>query len=163
MEWLDQMLGLSAEDLEWYQMALRGMLVYLIALVYIRVAGMRSFGTSSAFDVVVTLTMGALLSRAISGHYPFFTCLLTAFILALCHRGLAFLSYRSGSIRRLTEGNPVLLFKDGMFMQRNLSTHSINESDLDRTLREEGLDDYNKVKAIYYEVDGRISVVKKPQ
>jgi len=163
MEWLDQILGLSADDLEWYQMALRALVVYFVALLYVRLAGMRSFGTSSAFDVVITITIGAILTRAIAGHYPFFSCLLAAFILAISHRGLAFLSYKSDSIRHVIEGKPVLLFKDGVLLKRNLSMHSIHESDLERTLHEQGIDDYDKVKTIYYEVDGKISVVKKPQ
>jgi uncharacterized membrane protein YcaP (DUF421 family) len=121
---------------------------------------MRSFGASSAFDVVMTITIGAVLSRAISGHYPFFSCLLTALVLALCHRGTAYLACQSGSFRRLTEGNPVVLFEKGVFFDRNLSRHSIHRSDLDRTLREQGIDDYSMVKSIHYEVDGKISVVK---
>jgi len=161
MEWLDNLLGLNAEDLEWYQMVTRGIIIYFIAMFYIRIAGMRSFGTSSAFDVVITITMGAVLSRAISGHYPLFSCLLTAFALALCHRGIAFLSYRSKRIRQITEGMPVPLYDDGVLVRDNLSKHSIHEADLNRVLREQGMDNYHKVKSMWYEVDGKISVVVK--
>jgi uncharacterized membrane protein YcaP (DUF421 family) len=161
MQGLDNILGLSAEELEWYQMVLRAVIVYVVALAYIRIAGMRSFGTSSAFDVVVTITMGAVLSRSITGHYPFFPCLVTAFALALCHRLIAFLSYKSSKARKVVEGSPVLLFTEGLFIEKHLSLHSIHKEDLDRTLREEGIDNYEKVKSIWYEVDGKISVVRK--
>jgi uncharacterized membrane protein YcaP (DUF421 family) len=163
MEWLDSILGLSAKDLEWYQMVLRAIIVYIVALAYIRIAGMRSFGTNSAFDVVVTITMGAVLSRSITGHYPFFPCLATAAVLALCHRLIAFLNFKVVAVRHAAEGRPVLLYTEGLFLEKNLSLHSIHRDDLERTLREEGIDGYEKVKSIWYEVDGKISVVKKEQ
>jgi uncharacterized membrane protein YcaP (DUF421 family) len=163
MQWLDHILGLNAEELEWYQMVLRAIVAYVAALTYIRIAGMRSFGTSSAFDVVVTITMGAVLSRTITGHYPFFPCLITAFVLAFVHRLIALVSFKSRVVRKLVEGNPVLLFSNGLFVEKNLSLHSISRPDLERTLREEGIDNYDKVKSIWYEVDGKISVVTKDQ
>jgi uncharacterized membrane protein YcaP (DUF421 family) len=48
-------------------------------------------------------------------------------------------------------------------VEKNLSLHSIHRSDLDRTLREQGIDNYENVKSIWYEVDGKISVVKKEE
>jgi len=163
MQWLDNILGLSAEELEWYQMVLRGIVVYFIALTYLRVAGMRSISNGSAFDFVITITLGGILSRAISGHYPFFPTLITALVMALCHRMIALISFKSDFARKLVDGKPVLLFKEGVFMEKSLSLHSIHRADLDRTLREGGIDDYTKVKSIWYEVDGKISVVKKDQ
>ncbi|MEI9918472.1 MAG: DUF421 domain-containing protein [Bacteroidota bacterium] len=139
MEWLDKILGLSAHELEWYQMVLRAVIVYAVALVYIRIAGMRSFGTSSAFDVVITITIGGILSRTITGHYPFFPVLLTAFVMALCHRLIALLTFKSDKARIAAEGKPVLLFTEGSFVEKNLSMNSIHRTDLDRTLREQDL------------------------
>jgi uncharacterized membrane protein YcaP (DUF421 family) len=161
MYWLDHILGLGSDELEWYQMICRAILVYLVALTYLRVAGMRSISNSSAFDVVITITMGGILSRAITGHYPFFPIIGTALVMALFHRLIAFLSFKSRAARKLVEGSPVLLFREGFFMEKNLSLHSIHRTDLDRTLREQGVDDYTKVKSIWYEVDGKISVVRK--
>jgi uncharacterized membrane protein YcaP (DUF421 family) len=161
MYWLNNILGLNATELEWHQMVLRAIVVYFVALTYIRVAGMRSISNSSAFDVVITITMGGVLSRAISGHYPFFPTLITAFAMAVCHRIIALISFKFDFARKLVEGKPVLLFNEGLFLEKNLSLHSIHRADLDRTLREQGIDDYTKVKSIWYEVDGKISVVKR--
>jgi len=119
MRWLDSLLGLSVKELEWYQMVLRAIIIYVVALTYIRIAGMRSFGTSSAFDVVVTITMGAVLSRTITGHYPFFPCVITALVLALCHRAFAFASFKWHPVQKAIEGEPVLLFTEGVFVKKN--------------------------------------------
>jgi uncharacterized membrane protein YcaP (DUF421 family) len=159
---LEDLLGLTAEELEWYQMALRALLVFFVSLIFIRVAGMRSFGNRSAFDVVLNITIGAVLARAIAGHYPFFTCLLTAAVLALCHRGTALLTSRYELFRKLIEGDPIRLFHGGKKDQSMMKRHSISIEDVNRTLREENLDDLTKVKEIWFETDGKISIVKKP-
>lgn len=103
------LLWLEAEDLHWYQMFTRALIVFITAIAFIRLAGMRSFGTQSAFDVVLSITLGAILSRCITGHYPFFATLATALFLAMLHRLFAWLSFKSRFINRLTEGNRTLL------------------------------------------------------
>lgn len=157
------LLGLDEKDLEWYQMLCRATLVFIIAIGFIRIAGMRSFGTESAFDVVFSITLGALLSRCITGHYPFFSTLGTALFLALLHRICAKLSFRSKFMSMILEGEAVALFKDGKKIKRNLSRHSVSDKDLMQALHEEGLEGLDQAHAIWMEPDGKISVVKKKQ
>src|SRR4051812_2647285 len=114
------LLGLSQKDLAWYQMFTRALIAFVTAILFIRVAGMRSFGTQSAFDVVLSITLGAVLSRSITGHYPFFPTLATALFLALLHRIVAWTSYQSKILNKITEGDAVQLFKDGEKIQKNL-------------------------------------------
>ena len=155
------LLGLAAKDLEWYQMCTRTIIVFFVALIFIRISGMRTFGTQSAFDVVVSLTLGAILSRCITGHYPFFSCLSAAGLLVVLHQVVAFLTYRSNNIRKMTEGEPILLFEEGKKIEKNLSEYSIMESELQQALHQANVDSYEKVKAIWLEPSGSISVIKK--
>jgi uncharacterized membrane protein YcaP (DUF421 family) len=155
------LLGLGKEDLEWYQMLVRTGIVFISAILFLRLAGMRAFGTKTAFDVVVSITLGALLSRCITGHYPFFETLGAALFLSLIHRACAWLTYRSRFFRVLAEGKAVLLFKDGKKLAQPLRRHSITDEDLEKALHEENLDSYKNVKNIWLEPDGKISIVKK--
>src|ERR1700716_2149739 len=103
-------LGLHVKELQFYQMALRSIIVFVVALAFIRVSGMRTFGTQSAFDVVVSITLGGILSRCITGHYPLIPSLGAAGLLVLLHRLAAFLTYRSRTVSRLIEGDSILLY-----------------------------------------------------
>src|SRR5262245_15139690 len=145
------LLGLDTENLLWYQMFLRALIVFLVAIVFIRIAGMRSFGTESAFDVVLSITLGALLSRCITGHYPFFPTLATALFLALLHRLVAFLAFQSRIINKLVEGDRIPLYKQGKRLYKNLQRHSISEKDLEQAIHEETLENFDQVKTIWLE------------
>jgi uncharacterized membrane protein YcaP (DUF421 family) len=158
---MESILGLHAHELEWYQMAARAIFVFFVALIFIRVAGMRSFGNRSAFDVVLSITIGAILSRCITGHYPFFACLSAAAVLALCHRFTAFAATASENFRKLAEGDPVELFRDGTMKEKRVRKHSLNRNDVERAMHEENLEDLDKIKAIILETDGKISIIKK--
>ena len=162
IEHLD-LLGLEVKELEWYQMVIRAIVVFLIALAFIRIAGMRSFGFRSPFDIVLSITLGAVLSRCITGHYPFFPCLAAATTLAFFHRIIAWFSYKNTIINKLTEGDPVLLYKDGKKIEKNLEEFNISESDITKALHQQNLGDYKKVASIWLETDGTISIVKKDE
>jgi uncharacterized membrane protein YcaP (DUF421 family) len=161
MELLNDLLGLDQKDLDWYQMAIRAFFLFFIALLLIRIAGMRAFGTRTAFDTVLTITIGALLSRCISGHYPLLSCLAGAFTLALVTRTIAYLSCRYESIRKITEGQAVILFKNGTKDRKQMNKAGIHDKDLERSLRENNTRDYTDVESIWYETNGKINVIKK--
>ena len=155
------LLGLDVKELEWYQMALRAIFVFIFALILIRIAGMRTFGSKSAFDIVLSITLGAILSKAIVGHYPFFACLIAAATLALTHRLIAFLSYRNFFINKFTQGDAIPLFKNNKKLKHNMRTYCITDKELIQALHKENIDDFDMVKTIWFEANGKITVVKK--
>jgi len=157
---INDLLRLGAEELIWYQMVSRAVVIFIVALVFIRITGMRSFGAQSTFDIVLSITIGGVLSRCITGHYPFFPTILAALTLALCHKGMAIIS-RINAVRKITEGNPVCLYKDGSLLESELKNYAINKMDILSALHASGLEDYSKVKSIWYEPNGEINVIKK--
>jgi uncharacterized membrane protein YcaP (DUF421 family) len=155
------LLGLDEKDLQWYQMFIRTIIVFISAIVFIRIAGMRTFGTKTAFDVVVSITLGALLSRCISGHYPFFATLSSALFLALFHRICSWAIYKSNFLSKIMEGQSILLYKNGEKKKHLMAKNCISDKDITKALHEDCLSDLEKVKEIWLEPDGKLSVVKK--
>jgi len=157
------LLGLNVHDLAWYQMAVRAAVVFVLAMAFIRVAGVRSFGNRASFDVVLSITIGAILSRCITGHYPFFPCLIAAATLALLHRLTAFANHRWAPLRKLIEGQHVTLFEKNQLYKDRQARHCISDEDIQRAMHEENIDDLGKIKSLIYETDGRLAVVKKEE
>ncbi|HMQ53282.1 MAG TPA: DUF421 domain-containing protein, partial [Anaerolineae bacterium] len=81
----DWLLGLNEETLTVWQVAVRGLLVYSSSLLLGRVAGKRFFGEHTAFDVVLGIILGSVMSRAINGSAPFWGTVIGGLTLVLLH------------------------------------------------------------------------------
>lgn len=144
------------------QMASRSLIVFLLAVALVRLAGRRSFGLRSPFDTVISLLLGATLSRGIVGASSFTGTLLACVVLALLHRICAYISIHSQAFSRLMSGQQRVLYENGRYIQENMDAMLVSKQDLQEAARREGneatLDD---VKAAFIERNGQISIVKK--
>ncbi|MBH8559409.1 DUF421 domain-containing protein [Hymenobacter negativus] len=146
------------------QMTVRAVLVFFVALALLRVSGKRTFGTNAAFDMVVKIMLGAVLSRAVVAASPFWGTLLAGFVLVGLHRLLAWAAFRSETIGRLVKGEGTVLVENGQLNQENLRRHNLTEEDLREGVRENGnLGAPEQAQTVRLERDGSISVVKKQE
>jgi uncharacterized membrane protein YcaP (DUF421 family) len=144
------------------QMTTRAVLIFFAALALLRLSGPRTFGGSTAFDMVVKIMLGAILSRAVAAASPFWGTLLAGLAFVLLHRGLAWASYHSDWIGKIVKGQVYVLAKQGQPMAEQLRQLKLSEKDLHEGLHENGnVAELSDTEAVYLERDGSISVVKK--
>ncbi|HLG02775.1 MAG TPA: hypothetical protein VI731_04210, partial [Bacteroidia bacterium] len=86
METFYKWIGEGQEHLLPQQMGLRAIIVFLIAIVLIRISGRRSFGMRSAFDNVIAILLGAILSRSVVDGVPFFSPIIAGAAIVILHR-----------------------------------------------------------------------------
>ncbi|MBA2434478.1 MAG: DUF421 domain-containing protein [Chthoniobacterales bacterium] len=91
---LYSVLGLASEpkDLTFFQVSLRGLIVFIAALIIIRMGDRRSLAQKSVFDLAFIVIVGSVLARAINGSGPFFATVGGSFVIVLLHRLLAWRS-----------------------------------------------------------------------
>lgn len=158
---LNTLIG-SGTDLTVLQMTVRSILVFILALGMLRVAGRRSFGVGTPFDHVVTILLGAILSKAVTGSSPFVPTLVASGCLVVLHRGLAWLLFRFPRLSRLIEGEKILLFHQGKFLTENHRKALVRKEDIHQGVRKamqtENMDIIDKV---YMERNGEVCAVKK--
>lgn len=160
----EQLLGLGEKDLSAGQMSARAVIIFFVALGLLRMTGMRSFGKSSAFDVIISITLGAVLSRAITGEVPFVPTLVAAVVLALIHKALAMITARHHKIGLIVKGEPRLVVKNGVIIRKNMHYGDLSETDLMEGIRKNiNVDRLEQVKEAYFDRDGAISAVKKEE
>ncbi|WP_460964272.1 DUF421 domain-containing protein [Spirosoma litoris] len=144
------------------QMACRTLVTFLLAIILVRLAGRRAFGLRSPFDSVISLLLGATLSRGIVGASSFTGTLGACFLLVILHRLLAYICLHSSFISRLVGGNTNVLYENGQLHRRNLARMQVSEQDLNAAIRlmsnEATLDD---IDSAFIERNGEISIVKK--
>jgi uncharacterized membrane protein YcaP (DUF421 family) len=161
---LDFLFGLHADShtITAVQLMMRAVAVFFAALAMLRVSGKHTFGGSTAFDVVVKIMLGAVLSRAIVAASPFWGTLGAGLVFVLLHRLLAWAAFRSEWVGRLVKGEATLLAQHGQTFPDKLKQTNITEKDLLEGLHTQGnLTRLDQAEAVYLERNGSISVVKK--
>jgi uncharacterized membrane protein YcaP (DUF421 family) len=153
-------LGRDIGDVDAFQMTLRTILIYVYSLAIIRIGSKRFLSQGSAFDVIVGIMLGSVMSRAINGSAPFFPTLLAGFVLVGMHWLLAALAFHINWFGPFVKGNPVLLIKDGHVQQQGMRQAGLSDHDLTQALRmQNDHTDPAKIRLAYLERSGSISVI----
>ena len=155
-------LGVEPKDLTFIQISLRGIIVFLVTLVAMRLGHKRSLSRKTPFDAVLLVILAAVLSRAINGSAAFFATLGGGVVLVVLHRIFAYLAFYSHGFGILVKGTPDTIVRDGEYdfpvMRRNhVSTHDLEE---DMRLSAH-TDDLSKIRVARIERSGDISFVQK--
>lgn len=151
------------ETLNTTQMCCRGMVIFLVALVLIRLSGRRSFGLHMPLDNIIVILLGAILSRAVTGASPFIPVVATCTLIVLMRRLSGHLmAGKSRHAGILLEGRKILLFDNGSFIKKNLKRALVREEDVLHGIRMAcNTEDLNMIERVYMERNGEISVICK--
>ena len=143
-------------------MCCRGIVVFFIALLLIRISGRRSFGLRTPLDNIISIMLGAVLSRAVVGASAFLPVIATCTVIVLLHRLLGWLIAHNRIISRIIEGNKMTLYQDGHFISQSMDKALVCEEDVMQGVRKSALtENLDQVDKIYMERNGDISAIKK--
>jgi uncharacterized membrane protein YcaP (DUF421 family) len=139
------------------------LVMYLTMLVAIRLAGRRTVAQLSAYDVIVTVALGTLLSSTIVAPQPSYAQATTAvFTLLAVQVAVSALRRRSELMRRLLEFEPEVVVRDGeMQLPRGLQTSQLSHGELRSRLRQHGIFTDEPLALVVLEPSGQISVTRQ--
>jgi uncharacterized membrane protein YcaP (DUF421 family) len=157
-------LGVEPKDLTFTQISLRGVIIFLITLVMVRLSSKRSLAEKTAFDAILLVILASILSRAINGTAGFFTSIGAGFVLVFLHRLFSWIACRSHGFGKLIKGCPDIIVENGKplldMMRRNL----ISQHDLEEDLRLDAkVEDISRIRRARVERSGDISFIKAEQ
>ena len=142
-------------------MTARVIVIFIFALLLIRISGRRSFGIKSPLDNIIIILLGTILGRSVVGVSPFFPVMISSLVLVVLHRLLAAIFARSPLLSQSLEGEKILLFENKTFLRKNLNRAMLSKEDIMQGLRLSALtEDTDEVEKIYIERNGEISIVK---
>lgn len=162
-EFTDELLGLSrgATELEFRHMAWRTLVVFVVAVIVVRVGARRFLSRAAGFDIIVAIVLGSVLSRGINGEAAFFPSLGASLLLVALHHVLATLALRWHWFSVLAKGRAITLVRDGEVDRRAMARAKITDDDLDESLRLNGnVEGTSDVAEARLERNGSVSVVK---
>jgi uncharacterized membrane protein YcaP (DUF421 family) len=152
----------SGEQLAPLPMAIRAAVMFLIALILIRLGGLRIFGKKSGLDHVIVIMLGAVLARGVVGASPFFSTVVAALIMVLINRALAWFCQKSKRFNNLIKGKAITLIENGQIKRDEMHSANLSESDLLESLRlETNKESFKDIEKAFLETNGRISFILK--
>lgn len=156
------LLGLGADDPSAWQTILRAIVVYGGALLLVRLGEKRFLGKSTAFDMVVAIMLGSVVSRGITGSAPLGVSLVGGATLVAVHWLAAALAFRSDRLGNLLKGTSRLLITEGELQWNAMRKSNITRQDLMVGLRNAvNTDDVGNISRAYLERSGDITAIKQ--
>ncbi|SOD13978.1 DUF421 domain-containing protein [Pedobacter xixiisoli] len=134
---------------------------FLTAFLFIRISGKRTLAKLTAFDFVVTVTLGSTLSSMILGKTVLIDGAIALIIIISLQYALAFFAQRSKTMEQVINTKPTLMFYDGQFLEKNMEKEFVTKEEVYAAIREFRLYRMEDVLAVVMELNGQLSVVKR--
>ena len=134
------------------------MLYAFIVLVY-RIMGKKEVGKLSIIDLIVSILIAELAAISIEEtDRSIFTSIIPIVVLVSIQLIVSFISIKSVKIRKIIDGNPIVIIKDGKLNFKEMTKLRYTLDDLFAQLREQGIKSIDKVKYAVLENNGNLSV-----
>ena len=144
----------------WWEFALRGVVVYVFLLVFLRLTGKRQTGQYAPFDLVLLLILSNAVQNSMNaGDNSLLGGLIVAATLLGCHVILAHLTFRFPGFARLVDGTPQVLVQRGAVDSALMRQELLSTDDLEAALRASGCLHLHEVERATIETNGQITVV----
>jgi uncharacterized membrane protein YcaP (DUF421 family) len=154
-------LGMEPKDLSLLQVSLRGVVIFLVTLIMVRLSSRRSLAEKTAFDAILLVVIASVLSRAINGSAGFFTSIGCSFVLVFLHRFFGWIACRSHAFGKLIKGCSAIIIEDGRLNREVMRRNLISDHDLEEDLRLDAqTEDVTKIKIARLERSGDVSFIK---
>jgi len=147
-----------------YQLiTLRAFMAYFALFIMTRLMGKREISQLTYFDYVVGIGIGTIAgSLAIDTSKGFLNMLPALLVFGFLQIIISFISLKSKAIRRIAEGKPTILIRKGEILEDNLAKARLNVDELLVKLREKNAFNIADVEYAILEIDGKLSVQKRP-
>ena len=148
----------------WWELILRGVIVYAFLLLLLRITGKRQVGQLAPFDLVLLLVLSNAVQNSMNaGDNSLVGGLISATTLIALNYLVSLATYRSKRLEAVIEGRPQVLIHNGRVFEDVMEKAKLTHHELNAALREAGCTAPEEVQSALLENNGSISVVpRKP-
>lgn len=143
-------------------MLIRGVIIYIVVIVAVRLMGKRQIGELQPAELVVTILLSQVASMPFESlEVPLLSIISIVFLLIALEIICSVIGMKMKWFRTMLQGNPILIIKDGKLVQSQLKNIRYSVEDLLEALRLKDVFDISQVQYAYIETNGSISVLLK--
>ena len=141
---------------------LRAAFAYVFIVFVMRVMGRRELSSLSAADLVLVVVLGDLVQNGVTQSdmsMTGVTIAISTFVLLTV--ASSYLSYKSARVRKVVQGEPLIIVQDGGPIERNLRSERLTLEDVMTEARGNDIAALDEIKWAVLEAGGKITFVKK--
>jgi uncharacterized membrane protein YcaP (DUF421 family) len=140
----------------------RALVLFGCVLILLRVVGRRELATMEPIDFILLVVLGDAIQQGLTqDDYSVSGALIVIFTIGVLQVSLAYATFRSGRIRTVMEGEPLVLIENGNVLDRNLRRARIAREELAEEARLSQVPALSDVAWAVLETSGKISIIPK--
>ncbi len=148
-------------NVPWWELIVRGVVVFCMLLLMVRLSGRRTVGQFTPFDLLIVMLLSEAVSGSLTGgDESLVGGLVIAATLVALNVGAAYLSSHSKKMSDLLDGSPVLLGRDGKIFDKVLKECRLSQTEVKEALHENDCK-IEEMEYMFLEADGNITVQTK--
>lgn len=141
---------------------LRTLFAITVMLILARINGAKEISQLNFFDYIVGITVGSIAaSLAVDYDIDVWACLIGLVMFMLSSIVISFITNKSMILRRVINGAPIVLIKNGEILYDGLKRARFDINDMLRELRSQGYFDVTAINCAILETNGKLSVMLK--
>ena len=148
----------------WWELVVRGIVVYVFLLTLLRITGKRQVGQLAPFDLVLLLVLSNAVQNSMNaGDNSLIGGLISAATLIALNYGVALATFRSKRLEAMIEGRPQILIHNGKLFEDVRNRAMLTHHELAAALRQSGYECIEEIHSAILENNGSISVVGRKE
>lgn len=143
---------------------IRTVILYLAAVFSVRLMGKRQIGELQPTELVVTILLSEIAAIPIQDNdIPLINSIVPLMLLVGFEILSSVIGIKSVRFRKINDGNPFIIIKDGVIDQKKLKALRLTVDDLLSALRQKDVFDISDVEYAVMETNGSVSLLLKPE
>src|SRR5881409_4001676 len=128
-------------------LVIRATVIFFFIFLVTRTAGRRELSSLQPFDLILLVVLGDLVQQGITQSDESVTgTLIVISTITLLSVAVGWISFRSGRVRLVTEGEPIVLIEDGRVIERNLRRERLTRADLEEEARQQQVSSLEEIR-----------------
>lgn len=145
------------------ELFVRGSVMFWFLVLVFRVVLRRDVGSMGMTDFLFVVLLGDAAQNGMIGDATSATdAVVLISTLVFWNVAIDWATWRWPTVEKLFAARRLTLVRNGKRNRRNMRREFISDAELMSKVREEGLEDLSKIKAMYLESDGEISLIRRP-
>lgn len=148
---------------EHIEIIIRSICTFGLLLVGSKLLGKQTIAQMNIFDFIATIAMGAIAANiAFNTKIKALHLLLSFCIFVVVVYLISFISLKNKKARKFFAGNPTIVIENGKILEQNMKKMRYTLDYLNQQLREKNVFNIEEVLFAIVEVNGELSLLKKP-